>query len=76
LGVAVGGSHPDPLSFLFLVFFFLKKKLIKKMTCGRGNMGIFRHIGHFSKLLVVRRAGVGMLAVCEAKRKTDGNLES
>jgi hypothetical protein len=46
------------------------------MTCGRGNMGIFRHIGHFSKLLVVRRAGVGMLAVCEAKRKTDGNLES
>jgi len=62
-------------SYIFS-FFFFKKKLIKKMTCGRGNMGIFRHIGHFSKLLVVRRAGVGMLAVCEAKRKTDGNLES
>jgi hypothetical protein len=48
------------------------------MTCGRGNTGIFHQMWHFSKVLVVLGAGVGVgvLAVCETKRKTGGNLRS
>jgi hypothetical protein len=46
------------------------------MTSGRGNMRIFRQIGHFSKVLVVWGDGVGVLTVCGARRKTGGNLGS
>jgi len=44
------------------------------MTRCRGNMGIFRQMWHFSKVLVVAEAGVGVLAVCGARRKTGDNL--
>jgi hypothetical protein len=37
-------------------------------------MEMFRHIGHFSKVLVVWGAGVGVLAVCGASCKMGGNL--
>jgi hypothetical protein len=46
------------------------------MTRGRGNMRIFHQIGHFSKVLVVWSAGVGVLAICGASCKTGGNLGS
>jgi hypothetical protein len=35
---------------------------------------IFRQMGHFSKVLVVWGAGVGVLAVCGTKSKMSGNL--
>jgi hypothetical protein len=44
------------------------------MTRGRGNTRIFSQMGHFSKILIVWGAGVGVLAVCGAKRITSGNL--
>jgi hypothetical protein len=44
------------------------------MTRGRGNTDIFRQKKHFSKVLVVWGAGVGVLLICGARRKTNGNL--
>jgi hypothetical protein len=44
------------------------------MTRCRGNMNIFRQMRHFSKVFVVWGVGVGVLVVCGANCKTDGNL--
>jgi hypothetical protein len=39
------------------------------MTRGRGNTGIFRQIWHFSKVLVIWRAGVGVWQFVELNAK-------
>jgi len=39
-------------------------------------MEIFCQIGHFSMVLIVWGAGVGVLTVCEARCKTGSNLGS
>jgi hypothetical protein len=44
------------------------------MTRSRGNMGIFCQMRHFSNVLVVWGARVGVLAVCGASCKTCGNF--
>jgi hypothetical protein len=44
------------------------------MTRGKDNMRIFHQMRHFSKVLVILRAEVGMLAVYKASCKTSGNL--
>jgi hypothetical protein len=46
------------------------------MARGRGNMKIFRKMGHFSKILIVWGVRVGVLVACGASCKTDGNLRA
>jgi hypothetical protein len=46
------------------------------MTRDSGNIGIFRQMRSFSKVLIVWEARVGVLTVCRARSKTDGNLKN